>query len=103
MGTPDKQSGVRGGDGVPPVFLERSTYRRRRIRDAARLLPLLGFGFFMIPLLWPVSANSDLTEPVRTSAAITYIFAVWGGLILTCAALGAWMNAPAPRRGKERG
>ena len=39
--------------GRTSVFLERETYRRRRIMDAARLLPLLGVALFALPLLWP--------------------------------------------------
>ena len=34
----------------PSLFLERRTYRRRRLMDAARLLPLLGL---LLPQLLP--------------------------------------------------
>jgi hypothetical protein len=92
--------------GTPPVFLERNTYRRRRITDAARLLPILGIGLFLIPLLWPASGNADLTEPVRTSGAITYIFIAWGVLIVASALLGGRMtdsSADRPSAEKDTG
>ena len=37
---------------TPPKFLARSSYRRRRIIDAARILPVLGLFIFLIPVLW---------------------------------------------------
>lgn len=66
----------------PPIFLERETYRRRRIMDAARLLPLLGVALFALPLLWPTSEDADLSDPVPMSAAVLYIFGSWAFLIL---------------------
>lgn len=77
---------------APPVFLERQTYRRRRMTDAARLLPLLGIGLFAIPLLWPRAGNSSLTEPVSTSGATLYIFLAWAFLIVASAFLGGRMR-----------
>ena len=73
----------------PSVFLERETYRRRRIMDAARLLPVLGVALFAIPLLWttpddPVAAG----EPVSMSMAVLYIFGVWALLILLAFVFG---------------
>ena len=35
-----------------PLFLARHGYRRRRIMDAARVLPILGGFLFFLPLLW---------------------------------------------------
>ncbi|WP_323036640.1 hypothetical protein [Pararhodobacter sp.] len=35
-----------------PLYLERETYRRRRIMDAARVLPVLGFVLILLPVLW---------------------------------------------------
>ncbi|WP_120633357.1 hypothetical protein [Ruegeria sp. EL01] len=64
----------------PSVFLERQSYRRRRLTDAARLLPFLGAALFALPLLWPgLSAEG---QAVPLSSAMFYIFACWGGLIL---------------------
>lgn len=76
----------------PPVFLERQSYRQRRLRDFARLLPLAGAGLFLIPLLWPVAGDPAVqagrAAPVPLSAAIGYIFLVWAGLIALAGLLG---------------
>lgn len=68
----------------PPVFLERQSYRQRRMMDAIRLLPLLGLGLWMVALLWPVPESSAAGggPSVPTSAALTYIFGVWMGLVI---------------------
>ncbi len=34
-----------------PLFLARAPYRRRRLRDAARLLPVVGGFLLLLPLL----------------------------------------------------
>ena len=87
-----------------PLFLERSSYRRRRILDAARLLPLLGVALFALPLLWvKPDAVGHATAAVPTSSALLYIFSVWAGLILLAflfdlAARGWGARAPAPPR-----
>lgn len=75
-----------GGAGTdrrsPAVFLERQTYRRRRLMDAARLLPVLGALLFAVPLLWPGAEDAGAAAPMPTSRAIRYIFLVWALLIL---------------------
>lgn len=67
------------------MFLERESYRRRRLMDVARLLPLFGVFLLMIPLLWSGSDPAGVTEgqtgAMPMSKAITYIFAVWAALI----------------------
>ena len=68
-------------------FLERRSYRRRRITDGLRLLPIFGLWLFMVPLLWP-GATAQLTGlSVSMSSALIYIFAVWSTLIVICALL----------------
>ncbi len=62
----------------PPLFLERQTYRRRRLADAARLLPVLGAILFLLPVLWGPQETPD----ADTAAGGVYVFAVWGGLIV---------------------
>lgn len=52
-------------------FLERESYRRRRLADAARLLPLVGFVLLLLPVLLKT-----------TNDALVYIFTVWAVLIL---------------------
>jgi len=67
---------------APAVFLERQTYRRRRLMDAARLMPVLGALLFAVPLLWPAADDPGGAQPMPTSGAILYIFTVWAALIL---------------------
>jgi len=62
-----------------PIFLARETYRRRRLIDAMRLLPVLGIGFFMVPML---DAGHRATAPGGI-----YVFAVWFLLIVAAAVL----------------
>ncbi|MDW4547955.1 hypothetical protein R5H32_01185 [Defluviimonas sp. D31] len=61
----------------PPRFLARRSYRRRRLIDAARLLPVLGFILIMVPILWRPGA----TAAPDTALGGLYLFAVWFGLI----------------------
>ena len=69
-----------------PLFLERGTYRRRRMMDAIKLLALLGGGLWMIPVLWP-KAETEADVPLQMSQALFYIFGVWLVLILLAALL----------------
>ena len=77
-----------------PVFLEKRSYRHRRMMDALRLLPFLGVALWMMPLLWPMPGETGEGMPMST--ALRYLFGVWAGLILLCWAL--WRRtAPGPR------
>jgi hypothetical protein len=71
------------------MFLERRSYRVRRLMDAVRLLPLLGLALWMVPLLWPVSetAASDGAGAMPLSLALQYIFGIWVLLVLAAWAL----------------
>ncbi|MDA9019847.1 hypothetical protein N9H60_01550 [Flavimaricola sp.] len=60
-----------------PLFLARAGYRQRRLRDALRLLPVLGAILWMLPLLWPKGSD----EGYSNGNALIYIFAVWVLLI----------------------
>lgn len=64
-----------------PVFLERRSYRLRRVMDAIRLLPVLGLALWMVPLLWPVPDAAG-EGGVAMSTALLYLFGVWIGLVL---------------------
>ncbi|MCG7518829.1 hypothetical protein [Ruegeria sp. Ofav3-42] len=64
----------------PSLFLERQSYRRRRLTDAARLLPILGAVLIALPLLWPSQSASG--DGVPLSSAILYIFTCWALLIV---------------------
>lgn len=61
------------------LFLGRQSYRRRRLADAARLLPFLGAALLVLPLLWPDQSAGD--DAVPLSSAMLYIFVCWGVLI----------------------
>lgn len=70
-------------DKSSPLFLERRSYRQRRLMDAARLLPVVGALLWLVPLLWPQSgADPAAHAGTSTSAAILYIFGVWTFLAL---------------------
>jgi len=73
-----------------PLFLARRSYRRRRMMDAARLLPLAGLVMILLPVLWH---PADTPVP-DTARGMIYLFAVWVGLILAAAALARGL-APA--------
>ena len=62
-----------------PMFLGRDSYRRRRLTDSARLLPLVGVILFTIPLMW----GGDDGDAASTANAGLYIFGVWVCLILS--------------------
>ena len=77
---------------VRPVFLERQSYRQRRLIDAARLLPILGVLLLAVPLLWPEGSEFELGEGsagqgLPVSQAMIYIFSVWAGLAIASALL----------------
>ena len=63
-----------------PLFLARAVYRRRRLRDAARLLPVLGLLLVLLPAL-----GHDTSEGHAGTAI--YLFAIWALLILAAAVL----------------
>jgi len=65
----------------PPVFLERASYRQRRLRDAARLVPVLGIVLWLIPLLW----SGDKADHTGRANAMIYVFVVWILLIALAA------------------
>ena len=67
----------------PPLFLPRPEYRRRRLVDAARLLPVLGMFLLLVPLLWGSQENGE-----RDLAGNgIYLFVAWALLV----GLAAWL------------
>jgi hypothetical protein len=67
----------------PPVFLERRSYRQRRMMDALRILPVFGVLLWTFPLFWPAAPDpSDRAASVTMSSAVIYVFAVWTLLIV---------------------
>lgn len=76
-----------------PVFLPARGYRRRRLHDAARLVPVFGVVLFLLPVLWSPSP----TEVRDTAPDAIYLFVVWAGLIGVAALLSRGLAAPAPK------
>lgn len=77
-----------------PLFLPRPGYRRRRLIDAARLLPVFGGLLLLMPILW---------APAETAARDTapdgiYLFVVWAVLV----GVAAWF-APGLADAAEEG
>lgn len=77
-----------------PLFLARQIYRRRRVADAARLVPVVGALLFLVPIL---AANSD--DGASSARGGLYVFTVWAGLIVVAAVL----SRPLSRRDSETG
>ncbi len=61
------------------LFLERQSYRRRRLIDMLRMLPVIGMLLWSIPLLW--SSGDTVGDRVATSDAIIFIFLVWLSMV----------------------
>jgi len=75
-----------------PLFLEREYYRRRRLMDAARILPVLGLVLFLLPALWRRAGDPN------TAGEAIYLFVVWAMLILAAALLARPLRrSEAPR------
>lgn len=71
-----------------PLFLARTPYRRRRLRDAARLLPVLALFLMTLPVLW-----SPPGQAFRITAAdVLYFFAIWLALILLAAGIAPGLS-----------
>ncbi len=83
-----------------PVFLERSSYRKRRVMDALKLLALFGFILWMIPTLWPDGSDPD-AAPVSMSHALFYVFGVWFVLIVLSAAFVSRQSGPKEKAGES--
>lgn len=88
MSEPVQQAPDRLPNPRPPIFLERGSYRRRRLRDAARLLPVLGIFLFSLPLLWPEQPVEPDRAPPAMSGAFLYVFGAWAALIALAALFG---------------
>jgi hypothetical protein len=71
-----------------PLFLARAVYRRRRLRDAARLLPLLGLFLLLLPLMWGEPSGKGAGQTV------VYVFAAWAVLIALAAYLAPGLARP---------
>jgi len=78
-----------------PLFLARASYRRRRLRDAARLLPIVGLGCLLLPLFLAPGAPDHLQ-----ARDVIYLFCVWFGMIVVAAVFSRGLRK---RDGREVG
>jgi len=72
-----------------PLFLKRGSYRKRRLRDAARMLPFVGLLLFMMPVLWA----QDGAVREGTAADGMYLFFVWAVLLAVAAAMAPGLSS----------
>ena len=72
-----------------PLFLARETFRRRRLMDAARVLPFAGLFLILLPILWPVPQGA---APAAAREGV-YLFAVWIALVAAAWALSRRLSA----------
>lgn len=77
--------------GRGPLFVERQSYRRRRVMDAARILPVLGFVLVLLPVLWTQGGRMGI------AGQAVYLFALWVLLILAAAVLSRALSREGAR------
>ncbi len=71
------------------LFLERRSYRRRRMMDVVRVLPLLcSVLWLVVPTMWPNSTEGVSEIETSLSTAIWYLIAVW--VLGICATFALW-------------
>ncbi|MEO9823179.1 MAG: hypothetical protein ABJF50_02035 [Paracoccaceae bacterium] len=72
-----------------PIFLERESYRRRRLADAAKLSPVLGAVLFLMPVLWAGAGS--------TAGGLVYLFGAWALMILVMKLLSRHLSDAEPK------
>jgi hypothetical protein len=72
-----------------PMFLARNPYRRRRLRDAARLLPVFGAFLMILPVMWAPPGTALRV----TSGDVVYFFFIWVLLVAVAAAFAPGLSA----------
>ncbi|SNR27020.1 hypothetical protein [Paracoccus sediminis] len=63
-----------------PLFLERASFRRRRLGDAARVLPVLAAALILVPVWW-------MPGQVSFAGGAVWLFGLWAALIAAIWAL----------------
>lgn len=64
-------------------FLDKASYRQRRIRDGARILPVFAAIMMALPLMWP---RGDEGQSL-TSSGMLYLFGLWFVLVVLAFAI----------------
>lgn len=72
-----------------PIFLERAAYRRRRLRDAARLLPVVTIVALLVPVWLMPAALSG-------AGGMVALFVLWFLVILASGVLHRRLGQPPP-------
>ncbi len=67
-----------------PVFVARASYRQRRLRDAVRMMPVLGLALWLLPLL--------SSQTGSTSRVGLFLFGAWALLIVLSALIARYMS-----------
>lgn len=70
-------------------FLERAALRRRRLGDAARVLPVLAALAVLVPVWW-------LPAQMSFAAGAVWVFSLWAGLVTVTAILHRALSRPDP-------
>lgn len=80
-----------------PLFLARKSYHRRRMMDAARLLPLAGVFFILMPILW----QPRETPAPDTVFGLVYLFVIWSLLIIVARVVSQLVADPPDDAGDD--
>lgn len=72
-----------------PILLERESYRRRRLRDAAKLSPLIGLVLFLMPVMWAGDGS--------TAGGLVFLFTAWAILIVVMMILSRRLSETEPK------
>ena len=99
MDKPDPERSVISRGTRRRLFLERRTYRRHRLQDAARLVPVFGALLFFGPV---IILTSQSTAGAETSVWAVYFFTVWAGLIVLSAVLSRALSRIADGETEEK-
>ncbi|MEL6521007.1 MAG: hypothetical protein AAFQ66_08585 [Pseudomonadota bacterium] len=90
-------SGASAEEHLPPDMARR-LYRRRRLRDTARMMPALGVFLFLLPALWQGGTDGG----IGTSAGLTYLVGAWLGLILLAGGVARRLHNPIRQRAAQQ-
>lgn len=69
------------------LFLGRRSFRRRRLRDAARMLPIVAGVLMLLPLL------KDGAPGATTAGMLLYLFGLWIALVVLSALVSGVLSA----------